>query len=206
MAAYADPSHGSAAAPAQNKSTGITASVSVAAQTSSTSASVFVGASAEISRHAAKGKGALFSVEEKKECKAGLPPDGDLQPCSGSNQAQGAAPVAPGPGTVPQTVATVATTPVAQPPSHPAVLVKAALNPPNPSAAKPGPTFLHEPLQLATGGWSGVSLKTATDLRVPALFSAAVLLFVLLQALVDRRDPKMSRAPERGEDDTVGFC
>jgi hypothetical protein len=50
-----------------------------------------------------------------------------------------------------------------------------------------------------------VSLRAATDLRIPGLFAVAVLLFVLLQALVDRRDPKISQAPERGEDDSVGF-
>ena len=33
----------------------------------------------------------------------------------------------------------------------------------------------------------------------------AVALFILLQSLIDRRDPKVSRAPERGDDDTVGF-
>ena len=65
--------------------------------------------------------------------------------------------------------------------------------------------MLDEPIQLATGGWQGVSLKAATNLRIPIFFGAAVLLFVLLQALVDRRDPKMTRAPERGQDDSVGF-
>lgn len=79
--------------------------------------------------------------------------------------------------------------------------VSAGASPP----AKSGPTVLQEPFQLATGGWEGVSLKAASDLRVPILFGAAVLLFVLLQAFVDRRDPKMSRAPERDEDDSVGF-
>jgi hypothetical protein len=64
---------------------------------------------------------------------------------------------------------------------------------------------LDEPVQLATAGWQGVSLQAASNLRIPILFGAAVLLFVLLQALVDRRDPKMSHAPERGDDDTVGF-
>jgi hypothetical protein len=58
---------------------------------------------------------------------------------------------------------------------------------------------------LAGGGWQGVSLKAATSLRVPIVFGAVVALFVLIQALIDRRDPKLSRAPERGEDDTVGF-
>jgi hypothetical protein len=64
---------------------------------------------------------------------------------------------------------------------------------------------LNEPMILAGGGWQGVSLKAATSLRVPIVFGAVVALFVLIQALIDRRDPKLSRAPERGEDDTVGF-
>ena len=63
----------------------------------------------------------------------------------------------------------------------------------------------NEPMILSSGGWQGVSLQAAVDLRIPILFGAAVLLFVLLQALVDRRDPKVSQAPERGDDDTVGF-
>jgi hypothetical protein len=89
--------------------------------------------------------------------------------------------------------------------------VRAASHLPNqPSLAPPasvssGPSVLDEPIQLATGGWQGISLQAATSLRIPILFGAAVLLFVLLQALVDRRDPKMTRAPERGEDDSVGF-
>lgn len=68
------------------------------------------------------------------------------------------------------------------------------------------PASVHdEPMILSSGGWRGVSLQAAVDLRVPMLFAAAVLLFVLLQALVDRRDPKVLQAPERGDDDTVGF-
>ena len=58
---------------------------------------------------------------------------------------------------------------------------------------------------IAGGGWQGVSLRAATDLKVPIAFGAVVGLFVLLQALVDRWDPKLSKAPERGDDDTVGF-
>lgn len=64
----------------------------------------------------------------------------------------------------------------------------------------------NEPMILSSGGWQGISLQAAVDLRIPMLFGAAVLLFVLLQALVDRRDPKVARAPERGDDDTVGFA
>ncbi len=61
-----------------------------------------------------------------------------------------------------------------------------------------------EPVQIAAGKW-GVSLSAATRLSVPIAFGVAVAIFVLLQALVDQRDPKLSRAPERGDDDTVGF-
>ncbi len=62
-----------------------------------------------------------------------------------------------------------------------------------------------EPMELANGGWKGVSLRAATNLKVPILFGVLVALFVLVQALIDRRDPKLSRAPERNDDDTVGF-
>ena len=75
----------------------------------------------------------------------------------------------------------------------------------SPPAAVVPSVLRDEPMILSSGGWQGVSLQAAVDLRVPILFGAAVLLFVLLQALVDRRDPKVSRAPERGDDDTVGF-
>jgi hypothetical protein len=64
---------------------------------------------------------------------------------------------------------------------------------------------LDEPMELASGPWHGLSLQAVTHLTVPILFAAAVALFVLLQALVDRRDPKVSRAPERGDEETVGF-
>ena len=63
----------------------------------------------------------------------------------------------------------------------------------------------NEPMVLANGGWKGLSLKAATNLKVPILFGLAVALFVLIQALIDRRDPKVSRAPERGDEETVGF-
>jgi hypothetical protein len=71
-----------------------------------------------------------------------------------------------------------------------------------PPAAK---GLYNEPMVLAAGPWRGLSMQAATKLSIPILFGAAVALFALLQALIDRRDPKLSRAPERGEDDTVGF-
>lgn len=86
------------------------------------------------------------------------------------------------------------------------VSLPAALPSPAPSAAPTPAAIENEPMILSSGGWQGISLQAAVDLRIPMLFGAAVLLFVLLQALVDRRDPKVARAPERGDDDTVGFA
>ncbi|HUJ65509.1 MAG TPA: hypothetical protein VLX59_08230 [Acidimicrobiales bacterium] len=61
------------------------------------------------------------------------------------------------------------------------------------------------PMEMTNNAWKGLSLRAATNLKVPILFGVVVALFVLGQALIDRRDPKMSRAPERNDDDTVGF-
>lgn len=83
--------------------------------------------------------------------------------------------------------------------------LRTVASPAVPAGAPDASVIRDEPMILSSGGWQGVSLQAAVDLRVPILFGAAVLLFVLLQALVDRRDPKVSRAPERGDDDTVGF-
>jgi hypothetical protein len=58
---------------------------------------------------------------------------------------------------------------------------------------------------LAEIGSPALSLRTADHLSIPILFGFGVALFILLQALVDRRDPKVSRAPQHGDDDTVGF-
>jgi hypothetical protein len=58
---------------------------------------------------------------------------------------------------------------------------------------------------LAGGGWAGVSLKAATRLKIPIAFALVVGVFLLIQALVDRRDPKLSQAPERGDDDSTEF-
>jgi hypothetical protein len=60
-------------------------------------------------------------------------------------------------------------------------------------------------LGLAAGGLPAVTLEAATRLSIPILFGVLVALFVLAQGFVGRKDPKVARAPERGEDDTVGF-
>lgn len=72
-------------------------------------------------------------------------------------------------------------------------------------AHRTGARGLDDPMMVAGGPWPGLSLKTATRLTVPIIFAAFVGLFLLLQGLVDRRDPKVVRAPERGHDETVGF-
>lgn len=58
---------------------------------------------------------------------------------------------------------------------------------------------------IATGGRWHPTLRSASDLVVPIAVGVAVAFFVLVQALVDRRDPKLSSAPQRGREDTVGF-
>lgn len=77
------------------------------------------------------------------------------------------------------------------------------------SVVRPAPeTFpgaFGEPMVLARGAWQGLSLQAATDLKVPIGMLVGVALFLLGQALIDRRDPKVSGAPERGTDDTIGF-
>jgi len=67
------------------------------------------------------------------------------------------------------------------------------------------PERILEPMVEAGGPWKGPSLKAASGLTIPIAFGFAVGLFLVLQALIDRRDPKVARAPERSRDDTVGF-
>ena len=55
------------------------------------------------------------------------------------------------------------------------------------------------------GLWSGGTLQAATRLSVPIALGALVLVFVVVQWLVDWRDPKFVEAPARKEDDSVGF-
>ncbi len=76
----------------------------------------------------------------------------------------------------------------------------------SPGTSAPSPKDVSgEAMVGASGAWKGLSLRAATNLKVPILFGIVVALFVLGQALIDRRDPKMSRAPERNDEDTVGF-
>jgi hypothetical protein len=56
-----------------------------------------------------------------------------------------------------------------------------------------------------TGRWEGASLQAATSLSVPLALGGVVLVFVVVQWLIDRRDPKFVEAPARKEDDSIGF-
>jgi hypothetical protein len=53
--------------------------------------------------------------------------------------------------------------------------------------------------------WDGGSLDASTSHRVPFTLAALILLFVVGQWLVDRRDPKFVEAPARKDDDSIGF-
>jgi hypothetical protein len=52
-----------------------------------------------------------------------------------------------------------------------------------------------------------MSLRNPVSWPVPVivLTVAVLLLFLLLQGRLDRRDPKMARAPERSDEQTIGF-
>lgn len=55
------------------------------------------------------------------------------------------------------------------------------------------------------GLWSGGDLQATTDLEVPITFGGLLLAFVLIQWLIDHRDPRFVEAPARKEDDSLGF-
>jgi hypothetical protein len=224
-AAYASPSLGSAVPPASyGNGNGKGAAHHQAQSASTVSAASLQQPAPQTSTSRAKGSGGVHAASLRPETGSGavtIPGncqspqcqtvEATLDSAAGPPPAPSAQPPAP-----PSTTAPVATVPA---PASPRVLASSHHPTANRTgvhrAGTPGaspspppthvPSVLEEPLQLATGGWQGVSLRAATNLRVPILFGAAVLLFVLLQALVDRRDPKMSRAPERGHDDSVGF-
>ncbi|HTW09468.1 MAG TPA: hypothetical protein VME46_18320 [Acidimicrobiales bacterium] len=58
---------------------------------------------------------------------------------------------------------------------------------------------------LGAGLWAAGPLRAAASHTVPLAFSSAALGFVVLQWLVDRRDPKFVDAPTRKNDDSIGF-
>jgi hypothetical protein len=68
--------------------------------------------------------------------------------------------------------------------------------------------ILSNPFVAATGSlWQAMSLRSPVSWPLPVILLtvAVVLLFLLLQGRLDRRDPKLARAPERSDDQTIGF-
>jgi hypothetical protein len=53
--------------------------------------------------------------------------------------------------------------------------------------------------------WGGSQLQASTVLSVPLTLALFALAFVVVQWLIDRRDPKLLDAPGRDDDDSVGF-
>jgi hypothetical protein len=67
---------------------------------------------------------------------------------------------------------------------------------------------LTNPFVAAAGtAWAIKSLRTSISWPLPVLILAAVVVlsFFVLQGRLDRRDPKMARAPMHSHEDTIGF-
>lgn len=67
-----------------------------------------------------------------------------------------------------------------------------AQNPDGPHAASDAP-------------WQGVSIGSDTPLSVPLIFVMVIAVMMLVAGIVDRRDPKLSKAPRRSNDDYLPF-
>lgn len=70
-----------------------------------------------------------------------------------------------------------------------------------PLGERAGGTGVISPSEL----WSGGALNVGTILSVPLALGGLGVAFVVVQWLIDRRDPKFVDAPAREEDDSVGF-
>ena len=57
----------------------------------------------------------------------------------------------------------------------------------------------------ASSPLGGRTLKAAVHLVLPIAVGAVVLLFLFAQAQIDKRDPKLTGAPIRREDDGMSF-
>lgn len=93
--------------------------------------------------------------------------------------------------------------PAARPAAAPRPAGTRAKQPAGPAAAYQG--SVDSPLVAVGRGLTGLSLQAETRLRVPIMFFLVVALFMAIQALIDRRDPKVVEAPEHSMDDSVGF-
>jgi hypothetical protein len=53
--------------------------------------------------------------------------------------------------------------------------------------------------------WDGGSIDASTSPRVPFALGGLILIFVFVQWLIDRRDPKLVEAPASRHEDSIGF-
>jgi hypothetical protein len=75
-----------------------------------------------------------------------------------------------------------------------------------PTKVPPGKRLIEGQHVIAVGEpWLGGSLNASTSQGVPFALGALVLIFVLAQWLIDRRDPKFVEAPARRHEDSIGF-
>ena len=69
----------------------------------------------------------------------------------------------------------------------------------------PGSSFYRRELGLLNGSFSGSSFEAARKMKLPIALLIGGALFMLIQGLVDRRDPKVSLAPEHAQEDSLDF-
>jgi hypothetical protein len=73
-------------------------------------------------------------------------------------------------------------------------------------AALPAPWFLSPgALGALSSGFGSKPLHAAVHLALPIALTIAVLLFLIVQAQIDKRDPKLTRAPIDRDDDGMSF-
>lgn len=172
------------------------------------------------------GKGVHAAASTPGAPAAPTTPTTPVSPATGATPAATAV-SAPALLVAPAVMTAVPVYPVYQPPAHIATSAPQASNPaavpgtraavpgtraagpdtpgPAPAPAHPAIGVFGEPMVLAQGAWQGLSLHAATELKIPIGLLVGAGLFLVVQGFVDRRDPKVSAAPLRGTDDTVGF-
>jgi hypothetical protein len=74
-----------------------------------------------------------------------------------------------------------------------------------PAGRLPGAGFYRRELGLLNGSVPGTSVRVAGKLKLPLALMVGGALFMLIQSLVDRRDPKVTHAPEHPQDDSLDF-
>jgi hypothetical protein len=70
----------------------------------------------------------------------------------------------------------------------------------------PGVDFYRRELGLLNGSFSSTTFQVARKLKLPIALLVGATLFLLIQSLVDRRDPKVAHAPQHAQDDSLDFA